>query len=151
LEQNLAYIKGETMKKYHVFLLSMLSVTALAQTPKPPVTPPPAPAQATPVPPKPSELTPKESEDNLKLQLALQTEKSITLEATNIQKSIEPQIEPLRQQYAEQEAIVAKESDAVRKDNGWGQDAQIDRNPNSPTFGKWIKKETPPAPSAPKK
>ena len=101
----------------------------------------------------------KETPDSLKLQLALQTEKSITLQAQVLQnqamQQIEPQMAPLKADYQKQDAVIAATEEIVRKENGLPPNVSLDRSPQSPTFGKWIKApELPPpakAPATPKK
>lgn len=91
----------------------------------------------------PDTVTPKESTDTLKLELALEKEKDIQLQASALQsqamQQIEPQVAPLRTEYAKQDEIVKDEMEKVKKAEGYGPDTNLDRNPNSPTFGKWVK------------
>lgn len=101
----------------------------------------------SPAPPTIHEVTPKESVETVKLQLALEKQKSIQLQAQLVQKSIDPLLAPLQQQYNEQEAAIKAQEEAIRKENGWGPEVSIDRNPQSSSYGKFIKTE----PAPPKK
>lgn len=139
--------------KTALLLLVLAPATLLAQQPKPQTPPAPAAPQVV-APAQSEELKPKESVSALKLQLALQTEKSLALQAQTIQQSIEPQMAPLRQQYSVQEPIISQEVEAVKKENGWGSEVSVDRNPQSPNYGKFVKAPVtpvPPTPPAPKK
>lgn len=84
-------------------------------------------------------LTPKETTESVKLQLAMEKEKSLQLEYQVVQAKIEPELVPLRQQYAAQEQEVLRVTEVVKKENGWGADVILDKTPG-PTFGKFIKK-----------
>lgn len=83
-------------------------------------------------------LTPKETTESVKLQLAMEKEKTLQLQYQVVQAKIEPELAPLRQQYADQEKQVLTATEVVKKENGWGDDVVLDKNPQSATFGKFI-------------
>ena len=105
----------------------------------------------------------KETTDSLRLQLALEKEKAIGLQAQALQtqamQQIEPQVAPLREDYKKQDAIVTESEAKVRKENDLPPSVYLDRSPQSPTFGKWVKSPTgaavkpaePPKPDTPPK
>lgn len=86
------------------------------------------------------ELTPKETPESLKLQLAVEKQKSLQLQYQVIQAKIEPELAPLRVEFQKQEKAMAAESEAVKRQNGWGADVVLDQNPSSATFGTFIHK-----------
>jgi hypothetical protein len=132
--------------KQTVLVLALLSTAAFAQdkakAPEPPKTPPAATAPAA---PKPDTVSPKETVDSLKLQLALERQKAVQQQAQDLQtqamQSIEPKMQPLRNEFMEQSKVAADEMEKVRKENNFGPDVNLDQNLNSPTFGKWVKTE----------
>lgn len=117
---------------------------APAATPAPAPTPEPAKPAAA---PPPDTVTPKESVDSLKLQLALEKQKSVQDQAQALQQqamqAIEPRMVPLRNEYQKQLAAAKAAEDVVRKENGWGPDINLDSTLGSPNFGLWIKGKTP--------
>ena len=85
-------------------------------------------------------LTPKETPESQKLAFAIERERGLQLEFQAVTQSIEPQLQPLRQKFAEQDKEVNAQVDAVKKQNGWGADVVLDKNPASPTFGQFVHK-----------
>jgi hypothetical protein len=85
----------------------------------------------------------KETTASLKLQLALEKEKAIGLQAQALQtqamQQIEPQLAPLRDDYKKQDATITAAEAVVRKENDLPPSVYLDRSPQSPTFGKWVK------------
>lgn len=94
--------------------------------------------------PPQQELTPKESIDSWKAQAAAEKEKSLALQANANQASFKAALQNLQQQYIEEQKILDAEILIVRKENGWGDDVTMDRNPQSDAFGKWVKIPKPP-------
>lgn len=115
--------------------------------PAPPASTPPAakPADAPKPVPTADVVVPKESVDSLKLQLAMEKEKSIQEQAQSLQQqamqAIEPRMVPLRADYQAQLKAATEEEDKVRKENGWGPDIVLDQSIGSSTYGMWIKKK----------
>lgn len=136
------------MRSIAIIVLCALSASAQSHKPKaaaPAPVPAAAAAPAAPVKPAADIVTPKESVDSLKLQLALEKQKSVQTEAQSLQQqamqAIEPRMVPLRSEFQSQAAISKKEEDLVRKENGWGPDIVLDQNFASPNFGLWVKQK----------
>lgn len=107
--------------------------------------PTPAPPAAAPAPPPADIVTPKESVDSLKLQLAMEKQKRVQTDAQALQQqaaqAIEPRMVPLRAEYQEQLKVAQEEEQKVRKENGWGPDIVLDQAIGSTTYGQWVKKK----------
>lgn len=136
------------MRKFLTFAAAVFLVAVgTAQTKKTEPKAKPAPPLIVKPAPAPIVVPAPETMDSLKLQLALSREHSLALSFSELQQramqQIEPQLGPLRAQYAAQERIVIQEEQLVRKANKFGPDIVLDRNPGSPTFGEWIKVQSP--------
>jgi hypothetical protein len=98
-------MKGYSMKKA---LLLFLTATVLAQTPA-------------------TVMVPKDPNSIKDLQLALERQKSLNLQAQVMQSAYNQQITNLTQQYQAQDAIVATEEKAIREANHWEKDVTLNR------------------------
>ena len=72
-------------------------------------------------------MVPKDPNSIKDLQLALERQKSLNLQAQVMQSAYNQQITNLTQQYQTQDAIVATEEKAIRKANGWEKDVTLNR------------------------
>lgn len=131
-----------------ILLLTMLIFTAFAvsaqnKTPSP--TPPPPAVTPAPPPPGSEVLTPAtKTIEVYQEEASLAKEKTIQLQAQIIQNSAEAQMAPLRTEFETEDASMNVEIEAIRKQNGWGPDVVLDRNPSSVTYGKWLRQPKPP-------
>ena len=89
-------------------LLLFLTATVLAQTPA-------------------TVMVPKDPNSIKDLQLALERQKSLNLQAQVMQSAYNQQITNLTQQYQAQDAIVATEEKAIREANHWEKDVTLNR------------------------
>jgi hypothetical protein len=110
-----------------------------------------APVFAQAGPPQQPTITPKETINSVKLESALKDEKALSAEAQNTQTNFKEMMAKFQSDYAVDQRAVDTLSEEVRKENGWGAEYVVDRNPQSPTFGKWVKNATPPPPPPPER
>jgi hypothetical protein len=107
-----------------------------------------APVFAQAKPPQPA-LTPKETIASVKLDKLISDEGKLTAEAQLAQVNYKEMMERFQGEYALDQKQIDELAETVRKENGWGSENVIDRNPQSATFGKWVQAPTPPPPIPP--
>jgi hypothetical protein len=94
-------------------------------------------------------LTPKESMASLKLDKLIADEGKLTAEAQLAQVNYKEMMDRFQSEYGLDQRQIDELSETVRKENGWGPNNVIDRNPQSATFGKWVQAPAPPTPPPP--
>ena len=106
-----------------------------------------APVFAQAGPPQQPTVTPKETISSVKLDGVLKDEKALTAEAQLAQQNFQQMMGKFQSDYAQDQKQAESLIEEVRKDNGWGPEYTVDRNPQSASFGKWV--QTPKAPNPP--
>ena len=97
-------------------------------------------------PPQQPTVTPKETINSANLSAVISDEGKMTAEAQLMQKNFQEAMGRFQSDYAADQKKADALIEEVRKENGWGPEYTVDRNPQSSTFGKWVRQPKPSAP-----
>ena len=104
-----------------------------------------APVFAQAGPPQQPTITPKETINSANLDSVISDEAKLTAQAQLTQKTFQEMMAKFQSDYAQDQKKADALIEEVRKENGWGPEYTIDRNPQSAAFGKWVQTPKPPA------
>ena len=108
-----------------------------------------APVFAQAGPPQQPTITPKETINSANLDSVISDEAKLTAQAQLTQKTFQEMMAKFQGDYAADQKKADALIEEVRKENDWGNEYTVDRNPQSAAFGKWVKNPAPPPPPPP--